>query len=614
MVNERLKMIRDRKLPHTFHIPVMGTGYTIDTPVKVAHFGINSVISIIDHRIIEEMREFHCKLNGLPYIPISEEEDDCRAKRITAYLNLIKSLVDNNFEQLKKSSFEQGSEIAKYFEMLPEDSQLKEDYNAMLQSDEESKKSKQALLKEKMLPGRIDVNIMTKLDRVNYSRNNEPLPVEYNDAHAALKGFANSDLESSIVLSAGLNPRLFGYMAGFECFFPDNDGRLKKKIILKVSDYRSALIQGKLLAKKGLWVSEYRIESGLNCGGHAFATNGYLLGPILNEFKENKAALTDELTETYSAALKTIQKKVPNFPPTLTITAQGGVGTFDEHLFLLDNYGVDSVGWGSPFLLVPDVVNIDKESMELISETDEKGFYLSGISPLGILFNTVKGNSGEIEKQKRINNGKPGASCIKKHLELNTEFTEKPVCSSSRIFQKMKIEELGQKNLNTKEYEKQFKKITDKVCLCVSLGNSTLLKNNMWIKPGIRGVSVCPGPNMAFFSKIVSLQEMVDHIYGRAVIIKRDDRPNMFIQELKMYIDYFKSKIEDFPEQPDKAQLKYYLDFQKNLNEGIEYYKNLFSTRNTQFNGASVHILKDLTKLQSELNSITAEKLQTAVC
>ena len=56
---------------------------------------------------------------------------------------------------------------------------------------------------------------------------------------------------------------------------------LEKKIILKVSDYRSALIQGNFLAKKGLWVSEYRIESGLNCGGHAFATEGFLLGPIL---------------------------------------------------------------------------------------------------------------------------------------------------------------------------------------------------------------------------------------------------------------------------------------------------------------------------------------------
>ena len=76
-------------------------------------------------------------------------------------------------------------------------------------------------------------------------------------------------------------------------FFLDENGYLKKKIILKVSDYRSALIQGNFLAKKGLWVSEYRIESGLNCGGHAFATDGFLLGPILEEFKDKKEDLVE---------------------------------------------------------------------------------------------------------------------------------------------------------------------------------------------------------------------------------------------------------------------------------------------------------------------------------
>ena len=66
--------------------------------------------------------------------------------------------------------------------------------------------------------------------------------------------------------------------AQFEDFYPNADGDIKKKIVLKVSDYRSALIQGKYLAKKGLWVSEYRVESGLNCGGHAFATDGLFNG------------------------------------------------------------------------------------------------------------------------------------------------------------------------------------------------------------------------------------------------------------------------------------------------------------------------------------------------
>src|SRR5690606_22426871 len=98
----------------------------------------------------------------------------------------------------------------------------------------------------------------------------------------------NSDLCSSLVLSAGMNPRLYSYLEQFEAFYPDENGELKKKIALKVSDYRSAFIQGKFLAAKGLWVSEYRIESGLNCGGHAFATDGYLMGPILAEFRDKK--------------------------------------------------------------------------------------------------------------------------------------------------------------------------------------------------------------------------------------------------------------------------------------------------------------------------------------
>lgn len=36
------------KSPHTFHIPVMGLAYTIDSPIRVAHYGISSVISIAD--------------------------------------------------------------------------------------------------------------------------------------------------------------------------------------------------------------------------------------------------------------------------------------------------------------------------------------------------------------------------------------------------------------------------------------------------------------------------------------------------------------------------------------------------------------------------------------
>src|SRR5690606_10807648 len=108
---------------------------------------------------------------------------------------------------------------------------------------------------------------------------------------------------SALVLSAGFNPSLYSYLASFDDFLPDENHQINKKIILKVSDFRSALIQSKFLAKKGLWVSEFRIEFGLNCGGHAFATEGYLLGPILEEFKNRRSELLESMELNYTEGL-----------------------------------------------------------------------------------------------------------------------------------------------------------------------------------------------------------------------------------------------------------------------------------------------------------------------
>ena len=46
---------------HRFFIPVMGTAFTIDTPIKVARFGISSVVSLCDDELCETMREFYSK-------------------------------------------------------------------------------------------------------------------------------------------------------------------------------------------------------------------------------------------------------------------------------------------------------------------------------------------------------------------------------------------------------------------------------------------------------------------------------------------------------------------------------------------------------------------------
>lgn len=601
--------INKNKPVHAFHIPVMGTSFTIDTPIRVAHYGISSVISIIDHRLTEDMRKFHCDQTGRPYEAIPERSDDSRAKRITAYLNLVNDLVRENFKKVKESFFEAGSEIVKYFEMLPDFSALKREYHQMLENGKAEMESFQERLRAHMRPGSIDVNIMTKIDSANLQRDKTPLPVEFNDAHAALRGFARSDLNASIVFSAGMNPRLYGYIAQFDDFFPDENGEIKKKIILKVSDYRSALIQGKFLAKKGLWVSEFRIESGLNCGGHAFATDGYLLGPILEVFKNDREKLTAELFAIYNKGLEACNRRPVSEAPEVLITVQGGVGNAEEQTFLLEHYEMDSVGWGTPFLLVPEAVNIDEKTMDLLSHAGEKDLYLSHVSPLGVPFNTVRNNSADIEKYERVEANRPGAPCVKRYLISNKEFSTEPICTASREYQNKKLKELEAQNLPEYEFKKAFEKMVEKVCLCVGLGNAAAWRNGLPIsRNGTRGVAVCPGPNMAYFSKVVSLKEMVDHIYGRINLTTgRADRPHMFIKELRLYIDYLKEKMEESADRFSESQAKYFQTFQENLHAGIAYYRELFANTKTPFEEMKSTIMTDLERLREELNHLVLQ-------
>lgn len=585
---------------HTFHIPVMGTGFTVDSPIKVAKYGISSVISLVDDILVENMREYYSKKFNLPFKGISNKIEDFRAKRFTEYLNLVDKLVKDKFEELKSSYYKNIDELHKYFDMLPDAVFLKNEFNKMLN---DNVKKVQHWLDEHLHLGSIDVNIMTKLDKENYYKN-EKLPHEFNDAHAALRGFANSNLESSLVLSAGMNPRLYSYIEKFADFYPDENGKIRKKIIIKVSDFRSAIIQGKFLAKKGIWVSEYRIESGLNCGGHAFATDGYLMGPILNEFKNKKTELVETVFKILVQSLKQKGKPIPEKPIPLLITAQGGVGTAEEHEFLLDYYDLDSIGWGTPFLLVPEVTNVDPKTLNLLSNAKEDDLYLSKISPLGVPFNAVKGNTQELDKIDLDEKGRPGSSCPKKFLTFNTEFTEKVICTASRQYQDMKLKELETKNLSGFEHSEARKKIVEKECLCIGLSNSTRHVHKIDNNIKSEGVSVCPGPNLAYFTEILTLKEMVDHVYGRINIIKRNDRPNLFLKELSLYYDYLKKKIEEIETPFTDKQVAYINKFIDNLNDGINYYKELFEDVKNKFEDAKEDVINELEYFEYALNNI----------
>lgn len=563
---------------HSFHIPVMGLAYTIDTPIKVAQFGISSVLSICDDELVERMRAFYCKKFKLPYEEISQKIHDYRAKRITHYLDMVDVIVKEKFRAFKTELAESKKTLESYIATLPNKSEFRKRIQGLIKDGNIIKEQIVSYIEENLFPGKIDVNIMTKVDKDNFD-GEEQLPVIFNDAHASLRGFANSTLDSSVVLSAGMNPRLYSYLEHFPDFYPDEMFRLKKRIILKVSDYRSALIQGNFLAKKGIWVSEYRIESGLNCGGHAFATDGLLMGPILKEFKEKKHELIQSAHALMTKALADKNLPVPPQPLPLKITAQGGVGTAEEHSFLLEEYGLDSVGWGSPFLLVPEATTVDAATRQLLCDAQENDFYLSNISPLGVPFNSVKGVTNDFWKQKRIEANKAGSACPKKLLSLSKEYGNKGICTASKKYQDRKLAELHETKdaLSFEEYQEKKTAITDKACLCVGLVNSAYMESDIEIKGQQQGVVICPGPNLAYFDREVSLAEMAKHIYGNANVLSKGDRPHMFIKELKLYVDYLKKDIAGSGEQASPAQVKKWKVFKQNLLEGIAYYKTLFS-------------------------------------
>lgn len=600
--------------PHTFHIPVMGLAYTIDTPLKVARFGINSVISIVQDNLIEKMRSHYYPATGRPYHPITPREKDHRARRITDYLNLVKTIVSDQISVLKSEPFLPGSDICKYFEMLPGKHPLARAYREMQTMPEGAERAGyERRLRDQVVPGSIDVNIMTKVDKENRDASGRIIE-DGSDAVAALRGYAESDLcDSTLILSAGMNPRLFNYMAGRTEFDADAARGFRKKICLKVSDYRSALLQGRMLAKKGLWVSEFRIESGLNCGGHAFPTDGYLLGPILEEFRSKREELTALLFAAYTDGLRAKGKRPFDEPHSLRLTVQGGIGTADEDEFLRTYYSLDGTGWGTPFLLVPEATTVDDRTLSQLMQAREEDVVLSRKSPLGVRFHYLKNSSAEVERLARIKRGTPGSPCTEKYLVSDTEFGPEPLCTASRAYQKRKIEQLETLKLPEAEHNRRYRDIVEKECLCVGLSNAAVKVYDLQPFKKVAGVNICPGPNIAYFGSVVSLQKMVDHIYGRIGLIRVNSRPHMFIKELKLYFDYLLEYLGEVGEVPDRRARSYIETFFSNLSEGVAYYRWLadkltseWASIRDKLNDGLVVAERQLEEVMRQVNSVTS--------
>ena len=588
---------------HSFHIPVMGIGHSVDTPIRVAPFGITSVISLVDDLLLEIIRKYYSEKFSIAYHKIPRNEKDGRAKRISAYLDTVHEIVQKKMAEIKAQPFFENNNKQKYFELLPENSPLKQKYNDLLKMRCGSeRKTLERDLTNRMKPGSIDVNIMVNLDRVHYSKNGDPLGAEFTDAQAGLRGYANSCLQSSIVFSAGFNRRLYSYIAKFRDFYRDQLGRVKKRIILKVSDFRSALIRGKFLAQKGLEVYEFRIESGLNCGGHAFPSDGILLPKLLKEFKENRKSLAAEFKPLILKYYKKMGWKYPEFALKTQplITVQGGIGNHGEVLRLMKDFGMDSTGWASPFLLVPEVTCVDDSTRELLRKAGAKELYLSDASPLNIPFNNVRGTGSELWTRKKVMEGRPGSPCLKQSLVSNTEFTEKPICLASRQYQSLKLKQIENLKIPADEKEKLFEKVVAKNCICDHLGNGALIALGIADEKD-SPQSICPGPNIEWFNRFYTLKEMADHIYGRGSSLVPPERPHMFAKEIEMYVDYFEKQM--LGNSHSNKEINTMTQCKNNLEQGLDFCLDI--ARKPPYPGENLKSISECVKKQrARLNRI----------
>ena len=544
-------------------------------------------MSIVDDTLIERVRRRYAAKEGLAYEPIGVLSFDARARRITAWLDLVDAVIAQQIAALRALPFAPGNEKTKYFELLPDGSPLARAYRAYLaMADAPAKTQAEAVLTSAMVPGSADVNIMTKVDRARFDLDGNALGSDHADAKAALRGFAESSIASNLVFSAGMNPTLFGLIERFADFYRDSGGHIRKGIILKVSDFRSALVQGKFLAKKGIEIRELRIESGLNCGGHLFATDGELLGPILAEICNRR----DELVETFAPAIRQYyEKKGTPFVGEMRrirVTVQGGIGTHGETRRLCEHYGADATGWGSPFLLVREATALDDTTRALLASATEEDIYVSDASPLGIPFSNVRGSSSELWTTQRIEDGRPGSSCPRGYLASNTELTERPICTASREYQRGKLAAMGYESAPPPgTSDPRVRAVYAKTCLCNHLGNGTLVELGIG-NPGLP-VAVCPGPNLAYFDREYTLREMIDHIYGRGASLVPATRPHCFAKELVMYVDHFEKRVSlTATDERARARLR---SFKENLELGIAHYRAL--TREPAFDGENMDSL-----------------------
>ena len=101
-------------------------------------------------------------------------------------------------------------------------------------------------------------------------------------------------------------------------------------------------------------------------------------------------------------------------------------------------------------------------------------------------------------------------------------------------------------------------------------------------------------------------KEMVGHIYGRINLLTRSDRPNMFIKEITVNIDFLKQEIQRMPK-PTERYREYLNEFRNNLLKGIEYYREVFPQMLEETQENIQRALEELEAFREKLEGFISE-------
>jgi len=100
---------------------------------------------------------------------------------------------------------------------------------------------------------------------------------------------------------------------------------------------------------------------------------------------------------------------------------------------------------------------------------------------------------------------------------------------------------------------------------------------------------------------------MVGHIYGQANLLEEVERPNIFINELNLYIDYLKKDLAGYMKNLNEKKGKYLVKFKDQLHQGIDYYKQLIPQITNQTQAYIDQMLHDLHLSEQRLSTLTID-------